>query len=145
MKKIGTKMMFANERLIDLMTVYDKCMEECKYIRMDDIYKKVVNMPSSRFWVSDTRATIVVSAIIRGDAKLDAMWALRKEMYLEIYNRVMELKKTKPNVSISELCSIVVAMPAPKFYLTPDSAKIMICKARPKWKREKLLKLQRLL
>ena len=100
-------------------------------------------MPSRRFWVSDIRAALVVSAIIRGDADLDAQWPLKKEMYLEIHRRVVELSKTKPNKSISELCSIVVLQKAPKFYLTPGSAKIMVCKARKKWIEEKLKRLRR--
>lgn len=142
MKHNGAVMVFSEERIKDLMRAYDECISDCDYIRMTEIYKRVVNMPSRRFWVSETRATIVINAIIKGEANLDSMWALRREMYTEIYNRVIKLKELNPNASISELCATVISMPAPKFYLTPDTAKVMICKARPKWKKEKLQKLQ---
>ncbi len=136
-------MEYSEERINDLMRAYDDYIQSCEYIRMSQVYRHIVDMPSRRFWVSDIRAALVVSAIIRGDADLDAMWPLKKEMYLEIHRRVVELSKTKPNKSISELCSIVVLQKAPKFYLTPGSAKIMVCKARKKWIEEKLKRLRR--
>lgn len=142
MKHKGSTMEYSEERINDLMRTYDEYISSCDYIRMPDVYKHIVEMPSRRFWVSDIRAALVVSAIIRGEAVLEDMWPLKREMYLEIHRRVIELGKQKPNMSISELCSIVVAQPAPKFYLTPGSAKIMVCKARKKWIQEKWRRLR---
>lgn len=124
-------MEYSNERSEDLFRVYKEYIANCKYITMPEVYKTITNMPSRRFWVSDTRAALVVSTIIReGKQVLNSMWLLKREMYEEIYNRVIELKKTHPNKSITELCSSVVEQPAPKFYLTPGSAKILLCKIR---------------
>lgn len=124
-------MEYSNERSEDLFRVYKEYIANCKYITMPEVYKTITNMPSRRFWVSDTRAALVVSSIIReGKQVLNSMWLLKREMYEEIYNRVIELKKTYPNKSITELCSSVVEQPAPKFYLTPGSAKILLCKIR---------------
>lgn len=136
-------MEYSEERINDLMRAYDEYIASCDYIRMPDVYMNIVNMPSRRFWVSDIRAALVVSAIMRGEADLDGMWPLKKEMYLEIHRRVVELGKENPGMSISELCSIVVTQPAPKFYLTPGSAKMMVCKARKRWIEEKWKKLRR--
>jgi hypothetical protein len=131
MKKKGSIMEYSNERSEDLFRVYKEYIANCKYITMPEVYKTITNMPSRRFWVSDTRAALVVSSIIReGKQVLNSMWLLKREMYEEIYNRVIELKKTYPNKSITELCSSVVEQPAPKFYLTPGSAKILLCKIR---------------
>ena len=41
-----------------------------------------------------------------------------------------------------ELCAKVIAQPAPKFYLTPGSAKVMVCKARKQWIQEKWKRLR---
>jgi hypothetical protein len=87
--------------------------------------------------VSDIRAALVVSAMIRGEAHLETMNITKREMYEEIHRRVMLMLEDNPNKTISELCSIVVAQPAPKFYITPGSAKIMVCKARKEWNRRK--------
>lgn len=137
MKHKGALMEYSKERLDDLMRVYDEYVASCRYIRMPDVYKTIVNMPSRRFWVSDIRAALVVSAMIRGEAHLDTMNITKREMYEEIHRRVMLMLEDNPNKTISELCSIVVAQPAPKFYITPGSAKIMVCKARKEWNRRK--------
>lgn len=99
-------------------------------------------MPSRRFWVSDIRAALVISAMIRGETDLNTMWPLKKEMYEEIYSRVLTLQEEHPELTISELCAKVIVQPAPKFYLTPGSAKIMVCKARKQWIQEKWKKLR---
>ncbi len=141
-KHKGSNMEYYEERAADLMRAYDEYIASCEYIRMPDVYRNIVDMPSRRFWVSDIRAALVVSAIMRGEARLDAMWPLKREMYLEIHRRVVELGKDKPGLPLSELCAIVVASPAPKFYLTPGSAKMMVCKARKKWIKEKRKRLR---
>lgn len=143
MKHKGALMEYAEERLEDLMRVYDKYISSCDYIRMPDVYKAIVNMPSHRFWVSDTRAALVVSAMMRGEANLECMWPLKREMYEEIFRRVVELGKIYPDLKTSELCAIAVTQPAPKFYLTPGSAKILVCKARKEWIRRKQQRLRR--
>lgn len=137
MKHKGALMEYSKERLDDLMRVYDEYVASCRYIRMPDVYKTIVNMPSRRFWVSDIRAALMVSAMIRGEAHLETMNITKREMYEEIHRRVMLMLEDNPSKTISELCSIVVAQPAPKFYITPGSAKIMVCKARKEWNRRK--------
>ena len=64
-------------------------------------------------------------------------------MYEEIYRRVAIMREKHPDKTTSELCAMVVIQPAPKFYLTPGSAKIMVCKARKEWIRRKQLRLCR--
>lgn len=134
-------MEYAEERLHDLMRVYDEYIASCDYIRMPDVYRAIVNMQASRFWVSDTRATKVVYAMLRG-VPIKGMRPLKREMFDEIFRRVLDMRKHKPWLTVRACCCIVVAQPAPKFYLTPGSAKIMVCKARKKWVREKLKRLR---
>ena len=142
MKHKGALMEYSKERINDLMRVYDEYLASCDYIKMPDVYNNIVNMPARRFYVSDIRAALVVSSMIRGEARLDKMCASKREMYEEIYCRVAALREKYPTKTTSELCAMVVMQPAPKFYLTPGSAKIMVCKARKEWKRKKLQKLR---
>lgn len=135
-------MEYSQERLDDLMRAYDEYISSCDYIRMPDVYNTIVNMPSRRFWVSDIRAALVVAAMMRGEARLDKMCQSKREMYEEIYRRVITLREHQPNMTTSELCAMVVMQPAPKFYLTPGSAKIMVCKARKEWIRRKWARLR---
>lgn len=141
MKHHGAMMEYAEERMQDLMRAYDEYISSCAYIRMPDVYSAIVNMQSQRFWVSDIRATKVIYAMLRG-VPLKDMRPLKREMFEEILRRVLALRKKRPELTIRTCCSIVVAQPAPKFYLTPGSAKIMVCKARKKWVQEKLKRLR---
>lgn len=142
MKHKGALMEYSQERLDDLMRVYDEYIDSCEYIRMPDVFNNIVNMPSRRFWVSDIRAALVISAMLRGEARLDKMCRSKREMYEEIYRRVMILRHEYPEHTISKLCAMVLVQPAPKFYLTPGSAKIMVCKARKEWIRKKRQRLR---
>ena len=128
MKHKGAIMEYSKERMDDLMRAYDEYISSCDYIRMSEVYKIIVNMPSRRFWVSDIRAALIISAMMRGKTDLSTMCPLKKEMYEEIYNRVFKLQEECPGLTISELCAKVIAQPDPKFYLTPGSAKVMVCK-----------------
>ena len=141
MKHHGAVMEYAEERMQDLMRAYDEYISSCDYIRMPDVYSTIVNMEARRFWVSDIRATKVIYAMLRG-VNIKGMRPLKREMFEEILRRVLDLRKKRPELTIRACCSIVVASPAPKFYLTPGSAKIMVCKARKKWIQEKLKRLR---
>ena len=141
MKHNGALMEYADERMKDLMRVYDEYISSCDYIRMPEVYSKIVNMQSSRFWVSDIRAIQVIYAMMRGST-LKEMRPLKREMFEEIFKRVMDMKNKHPDMSIRDCCTSVISRPAPKFYLTPGSAKIMVCKARKKWVQGKLKRLR---
>lgn len=141
MKHRGSTMEYSQERIDDLMRAYDEYISSCKYVRMPDVYKSIVEMPAKRFWVSEIRATKVMYLMLKGDS-LDNMRPLKREMFREIFKRVIEMKRINPDYTISMCCGIVVSQSAPKFYLTPGSAKIMVCKARKKWIREKLKRLR---
>lgn len=132
MKHKGSKCEFEKERNNDLMAAYHQLMEATEYINHQTIFKEVVNMPAPRFYVSEERAKIVLYWLMRGDS-LDKMLPNRREMFQEIYRRVMELRKKQPELTVFELAIKVVHQPAPKFYLTPDSAKIIILKAKRQW------------
>lgn len=150
MKHKGSRMDFAQERSDDLMRAYDKYIAECKTIKIQEVCKHIVNMPAKRFWVSENRAAMVISAMMLGKtgenskyANIKRMCKTKLEMYEEIYRRVMELKQKFPNKRISELCAIVVAQPAPKFYLTPGSARTFTYIAKKEWIARKQRKLRR--
>lgn len=100
MKHKGAVMEYSMERMNDLMRAYDEYISSYDYIRMPEVYKVIVNMPSRRFWVSDIRAALVVSAMMRGENDLSGMWPLKKEMYEEIHTRVVALKSEYPELTI---------------------------------------------
>jgi hypothetical protein len=132
MKHQGNTFEYEDQRNDNLMQCYHELLTHAQFVRMPEIYRQVVNMPSARFWVSEERAAIVVSAMRRGES-IDSMRPLKREMYNEIYRRASVMLDENPSLSIAEAVARVVAQPAPKFYLTPGSAKVLICKIRKEW------------
>ena len=144
MKPHGSKFEYGHERDTDLLRAYRQLIISAEYISMPLIYESVVMMPSSRFWVSEERAAIVIAAMMKGD-KLLSMRPNKREMFVEIYRRAMTLKKECPQLSVLDVAFKVVRQPAPKFYLTPGSAKVIICKAKKEWYEERKRRLRHLL
>lgn len=141
MKNFGSKSEYHRERTRDLLRAYFRYLEACKHVSMPDVFRCVVDMPAARFWVSASRAAVVVASIIRGD-KLHYMRPNKREMFFEIHRRVMELRRSCPDWSMPKLIEAVIAQPAPKFYLAPGSARVLILKARKQWFAEKSKRLQ---
>lgn len=147
MKPHGSKFEYENERINDLMRAYRELIEQSSHIRLPLIYKKVVNMPSSRFWVSEERAAIVIAAMFKSACINDVLKGMRetkREMFHEIYKRAMELRAKQPSLSVFDIAFKVVRQPAPKFYLTPGSARVYIYKAKNEWFKTRKQKLRHL-
>lgn len=132
MKHKGNNFELETERNRDLMRVYKADISSCETILLDEVWKRMAQAPSSRFWVSEERASIVVSRIMKGD-NLSYMRHQKREMFMEIYRRVVALQKRHPRMSISQCCMEVVNSPAPRFYMTPLSIKITIYKIKRQW------------
>ena len=135
MKHRGNTFYYEDLRNRDLMRAYHSLLKSDKNIRLSDVYNKVVNMQSERFWVSEERAAIVVSAMLAGRPLIEVNVSApaRVEMFQEIYRRFCEIKKAQPERSIYDIVTEVVISPAPKFYLTPSSAKVIINKIEKGW------------
>lgn len=112
------------------MSAFRNVMNNCNFIDITKISEEVVNMPCSRFWVSEERAMVVVAALIKGKPVLDTMRPTKREMFQEIYKRVLDYQKQFPDASMFELVLKAVNSPAPKFYMTPRSAMETIYKIK---------------
>lgn len=132
MKNFGCVSEYHRERTRDLLRAYFRYLESCSFVSMPDVFRKVVDMPASRFWVSASRAAVVIASILHGD-KLLYMRPNKREMFFEIFNRVEKLRLTYPEWPTPKLIDAVLAQPAPKFYLAPGSARVLILKARKQW------------
>lgn len=130
MKYHGCILEFTDERNDELMRAFREAINKRTFIDITEISEEVVNMPCSRFWVSEERAMVVVTALIKGKPVLDAMRPTKREMFQEIYNRVLDYQKHFPDASLFELVLKAVNSPAPKFYMTPRSAMEIIYKIK---------------
>lgn len=121
---------FTRERNVDLMRAYRAQIRRHGTIRMSEVRKAVVEMPAARFWVSEERAAVVISAMMAGRGLPPCMRPTKREMFSEIHRRVTKLRHERPAASLSELISEVVNSPAPKFYMLPRSAMDIIYKIK---------------
>lgn len=133
-KTDGSIVLYAEERLDALMNEYHSYIDSCAHIRMSEVFDAIVLRPCPRFWVSVVRAKYVVGRMMRGDVEfVSRMRPSKREMFCEIHSRVLALKCLRPEAKLHALIEEVVESPAPKFYLSPGSAKIMVCKAKKLW------------
>lgn len=140
MKRKGAYSSYNQERDEDLIRAYRQKVIEADTVVVRDIFDEVVNSPASRFYVSERRAAIVISYMLQGRKVVEYMSDLKREMYNEIYRRVLTLMKERGKCTLSRLVSEVVNSPAPKFYLTPGSAKVIYYRSRNRWfERQKAL------
>lgn len=145
-KKVSRRSSFEyrDDRSRELLEVFNRELGTRLFEPVQSVLCRVVNMPSSRFWVSEERAARVVSAMLRGKGG-GVRSALRREMYEEIARRCASLREEHPDWSVSTCVWHVVSRPAPKFYLSVESAHTLIINARKQCIEERMQRLQHLL
>ncbi len=135
-KKQGSIFEYETLRNRDLIRAYDKQIAlhfaERKPIILTEIFSLIADMPSTRFWVSEERAAIIVAGIMKGDT-LEGMGKMKREMFMEIYKRTMDIRRANPKLSLYHAVAKACNQPAPKFYLTPNSVKVIIYKIKRGW------------
>lgn len=125
MRKIGSGFEYEYERDKDLLRAYREAMSFRD--NSVSIYHKIVSMPSRRFWVSEERATVVITKMIKhGVHSISRMQPKKQEMFIEIYRRVSLMRRQRPTDSIYNIVFDVVNQQAPEFYLTSGSAKVIL-------------------
>lgn len=124
MKHKGSTKDFMEQRNKELAAAFRLHMIECERIYMPEISKKAVNTACSRFWVSPTRAAIVLARMMKGD-KLEDMMPTLRSMYEELLKRANVILQQQPDMPISEVSDIIVYQPADSFYIRPESAEVI--------------------
>ena len=136
--KKGRFFEYRDERNADLLCVFRECvMNSPTDESMDEVYQRIVNSKSKRFWVSEEQASKVVSYMMKGN-KIDYMSDNKRKMFEEIYIRVMKMREENPNIRLFRLVEIIVSQEAPCFYMTSGSAKVIISQIKSKWCKRRL-------
>lgn len=125
----GRKFEYQEERDRDLLSAFHRQLDRADHpLVMSDILSRTVNSPARRFWVSEDRAFRIISKMTEG-IELEGMSINKRKMFYEIYQRVAELRKDPKNAEekLTKLICIVLEQKAPCFYLTPESAAVLLC------------------
>lgn len=112
------------------MRVYRDVISRQSHIDISEVSAIVADSPCSRFWVSEERTMVVVSALDAGRPILDTMRPLKREMFQLIYDRVCIERSQNPTEPLFDIVMRVVNSPAPKFYLQPRCAMDIIYKIK---------------
>ena len=128
MRKKGCGFEYQKERDMNLLEEYRRQIAASgSPILLDRVLSATVNSPARRFWVSGRRAAFIGSKMMRGE-QLRGMKRNKRLMYMEIYRRVL-LMRDDPRYadeSLLWLVSMIVEQQAPCFYLTPESAGVIL-------------------
>lgn len=129
MKHTGSSFPYKMQRERELVKAFKQELAQCKHISMNKVFERVVKHPCSRFWVSEERAAIAVSAMLRG---CDVVFAngMKRQMYRELFRRYNEMRAQNKGLPLSRIIFRIVNSPAPHFYLSASQAKIIINAAR---------------
>lgn len=132
MKYFGSILDFTRQRNDDLMRAFREQLALTSFVVMPEIFELVAESPAARFWVSEERAAIVISAMLAGKP-LPRMRSNKREMFEEIYRRFLIERENNPKKSVYELVTKIVNQPAPKFYLTPRTVGEFIYRIKNGW------------
>lgn len=124
MKHHGSCFPYKEQRKKELMTAFHSVISSTRHLNMMNVFREVVSRPCSRYWVTEERAAIVISSIERNTYR--PLGKYKHEMYMNLYHHYVELRRIMPELSYQELIYRVVNSRAPKFYLSPSLAKIII-------------------
>lgn len=129
MKKLGSIAEFGAQRDRELMDAFRHQLRHGSYHSLSEYFYNAAKMPASRFWVSERRAYVVIKKMLRGQS-LEKMFLQKQEMFKEILRRVKAAMEADPALSLYSATFDAVNSPAPEFYLSPKSARVLIYKLR---------------
>lgn len=130
-KHQGNTSPYTPMRNADLQEAFRRVISNEPYIDLMDALAKTVKQPARRFYVSEERAFHRIRIMMR---RFDVPIQLnaRDRMFREILARVKKMREEQPHLSLRAVVWRVIRQPAPEFYLTPESAKVILSLMRNK-------------
>lgn len=130
MRKKNSKPEFSSERNELLLRHFRESLARQSVISAERAFGDAANAPAPRFWVSEARAIRVINAMLKGQDPTPDMYPEKREMYQEIFRRVLLMKRQNPEMSTPDIVFTVVNNPAPKSYLSWQRTRQLIVRTR---------------
>lgn len=137
MKKKNSVSEFTSERDTLLLSNFRRAIAAQSKISLEKAFRTASECPAPRFWVSETRAAIVIGAILAGKDPLASMTPEKREMYRELFARFLALRELHPDAPVSELAFEAVNQPAPRAYISWPRVRTIIYNMRRRMRRER--------
>lgn len=122
MRKRKSTPEFTSQRSECLLRNFRESLARQSRISIRKAFREAAEAPAPRFWVSESRATRVISEMMKGVDLTENMYAEKRRMYLEIFRRVKEIRDRNPYLPLGDIVFDVVNSEAPSSYITPDRA-----------------------
>ena len=118
-----------------LFDAYTKAVGEQDFSNQAEAYDYVRKHAAPRFFASAQFCESMVKKMDRGEPTgLRNPQAKRK--YAELYRRYRKMLEERPELSVREICSIIVDQPAPEFYLNRRITQWIVVRERKRrWER----------
>lgn len=129
MRKLGSVSQIAPARNQEMTQTLRAIAGSSESLSSEEIFIRLVNSPSSRFWVSEERAAEILGRMFRGDP-LKGMRPHRREMFQALFRIASEYLADNPGASYTDAAFHAVHTPAPKFFITPGSARTIFSHMR---------------
>lgn len=136
MKKPGNHIEFNEDRDRALHREFMAVLRTATDVPLREMFGMAAMRPAPRFWVSESRAAIVIGAMMRGHTP-ERMNPKRREMFLEIHRRVVDKMAGNPEMCMTHAVNETVYEEAPEFYLQPETARSIIYRFIQKRKAKK--------
>ena len=122
MRKLHSTSEFNSQRSECLLRNFRQSLAVQSRISMARAFRDAAEAPAPRFWVSEARATHIITQILKGVDLLEGMMPQKRKMYEEILRRVKETMDVSPSTPVGDIVFNIVNSPAPSSYMTPDRA-----------------------
>lgn len=119
MKTLGSKSEFTLARNNMLLDIIRDKIRDARRINTFQIIFSAIHSPAPRFYISEESA---LRALRHGDSRSRT----HAEMVEDLRNLVGRYRREHPEASYREAVAAVIQAPAPRFYLTFESARSVI-------------------
>ena len=126
-----------NEFIADLRCAYNGAVKDSgayyKYTKKITLLDRAVQKPAKSFYISLEEGTRMIHHIDRYgiSGKANKLNALK---YNDLYRLYLRLKLNYPDIPPLALIQMAVDLPAPRFYIRPQTAGLILNKYINKWK-----------
>ena len=115
----------------DLMAVYKDVYRKCW--SQQEAWKKTAEHPAPRYYVTAKEAYEKLRHMVRGDmSAVDRLGRSKRRMYYSLFDKLEEMTQRRELVgkSLWFICPLLVAEPAPEFFVEPRTVKDIYTKYR---------------
>lgn len=123
MKRKGNTCEFREKRASELRAAF---FSQEVYSTCEEVMRKTVKTPASRFWVEPERARDVLTRMERNPESVSGMHPERQRMYKALYEKYRSLRLKNPRESKISCVTMAIYSGAPEFFLSPATARTII-------------------